>query len=906
MWGTLVELAHAEGDMNLLTWHAPWYLSAILPLWVALWWWSRQPGLPGARRPIVLGARMLSVAALVMALAAPSWQSPPAAVAVVVVRDQSASIDALAQQRQASLITQLQASQPAAALLGIVDVATTAVVAAVPSHNLRDTSPAQLDSRDGTALATAVTQAASLLPAGYEGRLLILSDGAETRGRLRDSMTALLARGIQVDVVPLTTTLPLAQAALTQVRLPQQTRGNGTLIADIETTGTLTQQATLVVTDNGMPFFVTPLQLTGTTQQFAVTIPALSVGLHRIEFQLIAPQDDSLPDNRQRVIVAQDGAPQILVLADPIAPIQPVVDVIRASGSSVTLRRPSDIDAQLTTLAGYDVIVLADTPARLVPVVVMRNIVSAVKSLGRGFLWIGGAESLGAGGYRRTPLAEIAPVRFDPIDPVQRKRLAVLLVIDKSGSMADMVGGGLSRLDLAKEAAYQAIQGLSDGDTVGVVFFSDSAQWSLVPQPLPAADSVAQALGVVQSAGGTSIRSGLLLAQASVAALDGDVRHVILLSDGQDTQSSRDIAQTLATQAVSLSTIALGADADTQGLAQLAQIGQGVSYQVNNPQDLAKVFLEETTRVANRDFVEADVVPQRVSRDAWPTANPPLVVLHGYNRTTLRPTARLLMQIDADNPLWAMHPIGMGQSAVWASDLSQRWGRDWLQSPALGALVPALLAPLIPSSTQSMGLAWYWHDDLLDVDVTTDTPTTTSPNAQLVATDGSSIPIILTQRDAYHWRAVVADTPRGEYVLTVQVGDTLMTRGVIITPRSEFLNDGQGLATLSTIAQQTNGQVNPDLTPSYWQVRGGAPFASQSLVPYLVLVAMTLFVGEIGLRRVHVRLVPAIRLRSGAPSPSAAQPPPLGVPAALPLPLSRIDRLHQAKRRATTTDDANS
>lgn len=888
--------------MNLLTWHAPWYLSAILPICVALWWWSRQPGLPALRRQVVLGARMVSVALLVMALAAPSWQSPPATVAVVVVRDQSASIDETAQHRQATLINQLQNSQPATALLGIVDVATTAAVAAVPSHNLVDTSPARIDDRDGTALATAITQAAALLPAGYEGRLLILSDGQETRGRLRDTITALVARGIRVDVIPLTTTQPLAQAALTQVRLPQQTRGNGTLIADIETTGTIAQRATLVVSDNGVPFFDTPLQLLGTPQRVALTIPPVSLGVHRLEFQLIASQDDALPDNRQRVIVQHDGAPQILVLADPIAPIQPFVDVVRASGSMVTIRLPSDIDSQLATLAGYDVIVLADTPARLVPPVIMQNIVSAVKTLGRGFLWIGGAQSLGAGGFRHTPLADIAPVRFDPIDPAKRKRLAVLLVIDKSGSMADPVGGGLSRLDLAKEAAYQAIQGLNDGDTVGVAFFSDSAQWSLAPQLLPSADSVAHALGVVQSDGGTSIRAGLQLAQSSVAVLNGDVRHVILLSDGQDPQSSLDIAQTLADQGVSLSTIALGNDADTQGLAQLARIGQGVSYQVTNPQDLARVFLDETTRVASRDFVEADVIPQLVSRDAWPVGNPPLTVLHGYNRTALRTTSRLLMQIDAENPLWAIQSVGMGQSAVWASDLSQRWGRELLQSQSFAALVPALLAPLIPSTTQSLALAWYWHDDLLDVDVTTDAPLTTPPRAELVAADGSTIPINLTQRNAHQWRAIVADPPKGEYVLTVRSGGTLVTRGVVITPRSEFLNDGQGVATLSEIAQQTNGQINPPLTHSYWQVRGGTPSASFSLVPYLVLVAMILFVGEIALRRLNIRLMPAIRQR-GAEVPPAPLPTTASV--VTPPPLSRIDRLHQAKRRATTPDDEN-
>lgn len=888
--------------MNLLTWHAPWYLLAIPPLCVALWWWSRQPGLPPLRRRFVLGARMLSMSMLVMALAAPSWQAPPRAVAVVVVRDLSASIDGAARQRQNTLITQLHASQPASALLGIVDVANTAAVAAMPSHDVLDTSPARIDDQDGTALATAVTQAAALLPAGYEGRLLLLSDGQETRGRLRDTIAPLVARGIRVDVIPLTTAQPLAQAALTQVRLPQQTRGTGTLIAEIETTGSIAQKAILAVTDNGVPFFDTPLQLLGVPQQIALTIPPVSLGMHRLEFQLIAPQDDGLPDNRQRVIVQRDGAPQILVLADPLAPIQPFVDVVRASGSMVTLRRPSDIDTQLATLASYDVIVLADTPARLVPLVVMHNIVSAVKTLGRGFLWIGGADSLGAGGFRHTPLAEIAPVRFDPMDPAKRKRLAMLLVIDKSGSMADSVGGGLSRLDLAKEAAFQAIQGLSDGDTVGVAFFSDSAQWSLAPQLLPPADHVAQALGVVQSDGGTSIRAGLQLAQASIATLDGDVRHVILLSDGQDPQSSRDIAQSFADQGVSLSTIALGTDADMQGLAQLARIGQGVSYRVTNPQDLAKVFLDETTRVASRDFVEADVIPQLVSRDAWPVGNPPLALLHGYNRTTLRATARNLMQIDEDNSLWATQAVGMGQSAVWASDLSQRWGREWLKSPAFVALVPALLAPLVPSPSQSMALTWYWHDDLLDVEVATDTALPTPPRAQLVATDGSTIPINLTQRDPHQWRAIVADLPKGEYVLTVQRGATVLTRGVVITPRSEFLNDGQGVAMLSAIAQQTNGQINPDLTTPYWQVRGGGQIASWSLVPYLVLVAMTLFVGEIAVRRLNIRLVAVIPFRRGIPSvPPPASPAPPTLSALPPAP-SRIDRLQQAKRRATTPD----
>jgi hypothetical protein len=200
-----------------------------------------------------------------------------------------------------------------------------------------------------------------------------------------------------------------------------------------------------------------------------------------------------------------------------------------------------------------------------------------------------------------------------------------------------------------------------------------------------------------------------------------------------------------------------------------------------------------------------------------------------------------------------------------------------------------------------MTLAWYWHDDLLDVDVTTDAPTTTAPSAQLIAPDGNGIPIVLTQRDARLWRASVADIPNGEYVLTVRSGETLVTRGVVITQRSELLNDGQGSATLSAIAQQTAGQINPTLTTAYWQVRGGTQSGSLSLVPYLVLMAMALFVGEIALRRLNIRLVPAIRPRGAAVPPPPTPPAPLTITPAPPP--SRIDRLQQAKRRASASDD---
>jgi hypothetical protein len=75
-------------------------------------------------------------------------------------------------------------------------------------------------------------------------------------------------------------------------------------------------------------FFETILQLPGSAQRVAVTIPAIEPGIHRLEFTLVRPEDDDLPDNRQRVIVQRDGAPQVLVFADPVAPIQSFVAMV--------------------------------------------------------------------------------------------------------------------------------------------------------------------------------------------------------------------------------------------------------------------------------------------------------------------------------------------------------------------------------------------------------------------------------------------------------------------------------------------------------------------------------------------------------------------------------------------------
>src|SRR5262249_57227992 len=113
-----------------------------------------------------------------------------------------------------------------------------------------------------------------------------------------------------------------------------------------------------------------------------------------------------------------------------------------------------------------------------------------VRALGRGLVMIGGPEWYGAGGYTKTPIEETLPVDMGVRDRQKEPDIALVVVIDKSGSMdachcnsfnGGQGGGGqlqgVRKVDIGKEAILRAAAALSARDELGVVAFDDSAHW---------------------------------------------------------------------------------------------------------------------------------------------------------------------------------------------------------------------------------------------------------------------------------------------------------------------------------------------------------------------------------------------------------------------------------------------
>ena len=88
-----------------------------------------------------------------------------------------------------------------------------------------------------------------------------------------------------------------------------------------------------------------------------------------------------------------------------------------------------------------------------------------VRDLGGGFLFAGGENGYGLGGWYHTTIERILPVRMDAEKRRDEPEVAMALVIDRSGSMTGLP------LEMAKQAAKATADTLAADDLLEVIAF---------------------------------------------------------------------------------------------------------------------------------------------------------------------------------------------------------------------------------------------------------------------------------------------------------------------------------------------------------------------------------------------------------------------------------------------------
>jgi hypothetical protein len=536
----------------------------------------------------------------------------------------------------------------------------------------------------------------------------------------------------------------------------------------------------------------------------------------------------------------------------------------------VDVGSPQSAPLEFAALRNYASVILANVPAGDLAPSQFQALQRYVHSFGGGLVVVGGEQSFGPGGYARTPLEEMLPVRMDLRGKSVSASVALILVIDTSGSMGGGPGGA-SKMDLAKEAAIAAAELLGEYDQIGIVAFEDTPRWVLQPAPATDLGVIQSAIAEMQPGGGTEIYPALKMAYDGLAPVDAKVKHIILLTDGQAPQGDYPgLTRQMREANISLSTIAVGSDADFNLLEQLARMGNGRHYEGNDPFDLPRLVVKETKQVQRAAIVEEELKPLPVG------SNPALEgidlkeapPLRGYVATTLKDQATriLISPRTPTDTLLSEWQYGLGRVVAWTSDARNRWASRWLEWPDFGRFWAQVVKrtarpPEDPNRQVSVRLEGNQARITLDAQTGVEAaerrylnflPTT----ATLVDPRGAQQEIPIPQAAPGRYEAVVPVEDDGVYVLQVtqteQGGGVATQSGGFVVPYSpEYRVGGVDDHFLETLARRTGGRLihDPDQAFIHDLPAVGAP---RPLWPLLVIAAALLFVADVGVRRVRI------------------------------------------------------
>ncbi len=872
----------------------PWWLAAGIVI-VPLLWLARRnlAALGPVRRTLAVTLRVIVILLLALLLARPTLVQKNRRATVIVVMDRSQSIPQPLGQAALNYMAKAVTTKGTQDRLAVVDIAEEPRITKLPSNDTtiqqRET---QLNGRQSR-LASGVEMAMAIAPPDSATRIVLISEGNETEGDLKEAAQTAAANKIPIDVLPLRYRYD-KEVVFKRLVAPAWARSGQTISLRFLLDSTAAVRGRLLLTLNDRPVDLTPdspevalpVELKSGGNVTAVSLPVGSSGMHKFEATFL-PEDasgDRITENNRVSAMTQVAGPgRILVVDEDGTASKDLLTALRTTDMDVQYLQAANMPDNLAQLLGTDAVLLADTSSALFTFEQQEMFARYVNDLGGGLIMTGGPNAFGAGGWINSPVAEVLPVDLDPPQKKQMPSGALCLVIDRSGSMTGL------KVQICKVAAAAAVRLLSKLDKVGVVAFDAASEWVV---PIRTADdkaAICDAIDQVHAGGGTVMGPAMKMAFDDISRTDAAVKHVILLTDGRT--SGRDICVQLATELaagrITVSTVAVSTagahEADTELLYGIAAATKGRFYDVTDPMQIPEIFVKEAQVVRRTMIIERPFSPQVVYglSEALKGVAPALPTLNGYVLTGPKGGLnQVVVTSDEADPVLATCQSGLGRCVAFTSTADSRWGASWVQWGDYARFWEQIVRWAgKPSQSPECEIFTDVHGQEITVRVEGSDAEGrfvqfAGMEGQVFTPEMKTQPLTLTQTGPGQYSGRCAASSPGSYIVNIRYQKTgndggannhspQLSNAVVTIPfATEFRDLSDNAPLLEQVSRITGGRILP-ADPNRAQLYDYAgltfPQTHLPLLQPLMLVWVALFLLDVAVRRVVLDVRAGVR-----------------------------------------------
>lgn len=515
-------------------------------------------------------------------------------------------------------------------------------------------------------------------PSGKSRRIVLLSDGQETgaRGDLAGVLDTLVREEVDVRLARVEG-LRDAEASVVSVdpSTPSAFEGEMVRIETVVAANT-PMHARLRLLHRGVAVKEVSVNLEARADnRIALDVPMETAGASVWTAELI-PSSDRFPINNQlSAVVEVRGQPRLLFLHRDPKELRGIARALEEQEFDVDVRGVNGLPETIPEMLAFDAIVLADVAATELSVRQMQDLQRYVSDFGGGLVMTGSENSFGLGGYYKTPVEEVLPLISRYEKEKEKPSLAMVLVIDKSGSMEGLP------IELARQAAKATVELLGPRDRIAVIGFDGDAQVVCEMRSAGEASMIQSAIDSLAAGGGTNVYPAMEVGRGMLDTSGTQVKHMIILSDGQTQPADHlGLTQAMADSGITVSTVALGDGAARELMTAIAETGRGRYYETVDPNSVPQIFTKETMQATKsaikEDLFGAVVVGDHPILAGYGEGDLPFIL--GYVMTEAKATSQVLLAAETGDPLLAVSRFGLGTGMAYSSDLTETWGGEWL------------------------------------------------------------------------------------------------------------------------------------------------------------------------------------------------------------------------------------